>query len=381
MKTLKTTLAILLAAILTFTAAFAASADDSVVLNGTAGEGVVWTLTSDGVLTVSGSGAVEDVYESVDEDESTKIGSIGISIAEYLDALCDGMSAADAARTRIDSVKKIVVEEGITAIPDEEFGELTPRTVELPSTLKTLGFAAINAKFAESVVLRSEPEHAQILVPIYSESASPYGSIDEAIDAFVEQQAALAEAERGLAPSRLLQSVFMLQNGLWEPDEQEMADTLAWSCERFETEADTLEELVPAALSELNARFGTSYASVDEIFSIDGDEAVVDGELEAIMNEPFERADITDRLDTLPTGQRPPVGYAAYQWLTVTAPGKAVKAECEETGIPFKSTPGGSAEASVCKYCGKDHSEGFWQKIVGFFHKIFYFFAHLFGRM
>ena len=36
---------------------------------------------------------------------------------------------------------------------------------------------------------------------------------------------------------------------------------------------------------------------------------------------------------------------------------------------------------NVCKYCGEDHSGSFWQRIVGFFHNIFYFFAHLFGRM
>ena len=34
----------------------------------------------------------------------------------------------------------------------------------------------------------------------------------------------------------------------------------------------------------------------------------------------------------------------------------------------------------LCKWCGKDHSVSFWQRIVGFFHNILYFFAHLFGR-
>ena len=33
---------------------------------------------------------------------------------------------------------------------------------------------------------------------------------------------------------------------------------------------------------------------------------------------------------------------------------------------------------SGCKWCGKTH-KGFWQSIVGFWHKIFYFFVHLFG--
>ncbi|MBQ6021217.1 MAG: hypothetical protein IJL26_13670 [Clostridia bacterium] len=37
-------------------------------------------------------------------------------------------------------------------------------------------------------------------------------------------------------------------------------------------------------------------------------------------------------------------------------------------------------DENLCKWCGKDHSVNFWQKIVGVFHKILYFFAHLFGR-
>ena len=34
----------------------------------------------------------------------------------------------------------------------------------------------------------------------------------------------------------------------------------------------------------------------------------------------------------------------------------------------------------LCKWCGEDHSGSFWQRIVGFFHSIAYFFAHLFGQ-
>ncbi|MBR4745058.1 MAG: InlB B-repeat-containing protein [Oscillospiraceae bacterium] len=40
-------------------------------------------------------------------------------------------------------------------------------------------------------------------------------------------------------------------------------------------------------------------------------------------------------------------------------------------------TPSGSG---LCKWCEKDHSGSFWQRIVGFFHSVLYFFAHLFGR-
>lgn len=40
----------------------------------------------------------------------------------------------------------------------------------------------------------------------------------------------------------------------------------------------------------------------------------------------------------------------------------------------------GTTNRNACKYCGQVH-EGFWGKFVGFFHKIVYFFAHLFGKM
>ena len=50
-----------------------------------------------------------------------------------------------------------------------------------------------------------------------------------------------------------------------------------------------------------------------------------------------------------------------------------LKAEAEKPDEP-------SQNDGLCKWCGKDHSVSFWQKIVGFFHSILYFFAHLFGQ-
>ena len=44
------------------------------------------------------------------------------------------------------------------------------------------------------------------------------------------------------------------------------------------------------------------------------------------------------------------------------------------------SDPGQSSGEELCKYCHKPHT-GFFGKIVGFFHNIAYFFAHLFGKM
>ena len=38
---------------------------------------------------------------------------------------------------------------------------------------------------------------------------------------------------------------------------------------------------------------------------------------------------------------------------------------------------GGTADGGACKWCGETH-EGFFGSILGFFHDVFYFFAHLF---
>lgn len=59
----------------------------------------------------------------------------------------------------------------------------------------------------------------------------------------------------------------------------------------------------------------------------------------------------------------------------------------ETVSVP-KLTPAGDDPSDpsptggdLCKYCGKDHSGSFFQRIVGFFHSILYFFSRLFGRI
>ncbi|MCR5783195.1 MAG: hypothetical protein K6G90_10740 [Clostridia bacterium] len=55
---------------------------------------------------------------------------------------------------------------------------------------------------------------------------------------------------------------------------------------------------------------------------------------------------------------------------------------CNRCGAHIADAAGENKEQQQnnCKWCGKPH-KGFWGMIVGFFHKIAYFFAHLFGKM
>ncbi|MBQ9880291.1 MAG: hypothetical protein IJM45_07675, partial [Clostridia bacterium] len=78
--------------------------------------------------------------------------------------------------------------------------------------------------------------------------------------------------------------------------------------------------------------------------------------------------------------------------VTVELNGKTYTTETENITVPGTATgepghtdptdltdPEQPAGDGLCKCCGEDNSGSFWQRIVGFFHAIIYFFAHLFG--
>ena len=389
MKTLKTTIALFLSLLLAFgLTASAFAAGDGIVLSGTAGDGVTWQLTDEGVLTVSGSGPIVD-HKKVEYDDDgsssvTEFESIGTLIYDYYSGQTDGMSVADAERARFALVREIIVEEGITAVPEDEFDFFYPRKITLPSTLTELGYQAINAVFAEEVVIKSASfPYAQFKVAAYRSGAEPYPDLAAAIDGHIAQQEAIDRFGNDRLPLELLRFVYSIQSGAYEADEAELADTLDYYGEAFGEEADSLEDLVPTALSLLNARFGTDYTAPDQIFTVEeaewGTEVVTDEALQSLVDAEMERVNDTSRLEELILYPDPQEGFAAYQWLTVTAPGKSSAAEnCRIAGVKFVSLDGSEAEG-LCQFCGKDHSGNLWQKFVGFVHRILYFFAHLFG--
>ncbi|MBQ7688561.1 MAG: hypothetical protein IJT27_05045 [Clostridia bacterium] len=75
-----------------------------------------------------------------------------------------------------------------------------------------------------------------------------------------------------------------------------------------------------------------------------------------------------------------------YGWFTVTAPaGGKIEADCRFNSVSFKALDGVTAPAeeeneNLCEFCGEDHSGNLFQKFIGFLHKIFCFFLHLFGK-
>ena len=48
---------------------------------------------------------------------------------------------------------------------------------------------------------------------------------------------------------------------------------------------------------------------------------------------------------------------------------------------PEEQTSPEEDTTNLCKFCGKNHENTFWGRLISFFHKVAYFFAHLFGKM
>ena len=95
--------------------AFAAQSD--VIATGTGGEGITWTLTEGGVLTVSGNGPiVDEVKVEVDEDgneSSEMIDCIGWQLDRVWEERTKDMDAAEAARARL----KFLMMNSVSSIP------------------------------------------------------------------------------------------------------------------------------------------------------------------------------------------------------------------------------------------------------------------------
>lgn len=94
-------------------------ASSGIIVSGKCGDDVCWTLTDDGVLTVSGKG---DMYSYLSER------------TEWYDW--------------VDKITRIVIEEGVTSIGDGAFKNMyNVISVVIPSTVVTIGFAAFSECF------------------------------------------------------------------------------------------------------------------------------------------------------------------------------------------------------------------------------------------
>lgn len=171
MRKIKKSLAVFLSLLMAFAAfgVFAYADDDAVTTigSGTCGKdggNLTWTLTSDGVITISGEGEMADFvsYEDPETHETVSVRApwaecvtdilvarLGYESVEDLEAaLMSGevdMPAYMTAAMEYDSFfKKVVIQTGVTSVGAEAFYNIKLDEASLPATLTALGIKAFN---------------------------------------------------------------------------------------------------------------------------------------------------------------------------------------------------------------------------------------------
>ena len=327
---------------------------------------------------------MDEVNVEIDEDgdESTeKLDCIGWQLDRVIESLAENMSVDQAARLRYDIVKTLVIEEGITEIPDDEFDNVYPRTITLPSTLVSLGYSSVNASFAESLTVNSKGLDIAdgVKISAYQNGAEPFASIDEALEALIASDAAHEEINLKMDSVYDLGAIFELSNGIDnELDAVEFLDSLN---EKYGADKSSLEEYIPLLLERINENFGTDYSAIGEVFQVvtyeyDYTFAQRDPQLDSIVNEMHDAVDIGNRLfgTTLGTENE---DAAAYQWLTVNAPAGSKAEEAAKIGkVPFNATSEAEIDNS---FLGK--VKAFFVKVKEYAARVIDFIKTLFGMI
>ena len=355
MKSAKKLASVLFAALLALSTLSTAFAASKVILSGTAGPNVRWTLTDDGVLTVSGSGAIIDETETIHNEEYDYdydvTHTIGSAVSDYLYG--DAADPNDTAllRAMFDLVKELVVEEGITEIPAHEFDNFCPRKISLPASLEFLGDYAFDASFAESVTIlsRALPTVNFIIPCTPTDCENPLTTADEAIQAYLEQNDRLNDFTDSMIPCYALICIVSLQNGL--DIDQTAEEILDEYNAALGTNAATLDELAQIALAKLNEHFGTSYTKVSDVvttWSEDGfTYATTTDEFDSVLSEKVNS--ISDpRLDSMVFGEAPEEGMTPASWFTVTA--------YSGSRSHYNSTKSQNNLICICPLCNKIHN-------------------------
>ena len=349
MKLTKKCFSLLLCALMIVCAmpiAFAAA--DDVIATGDGGEGIVWTLTEGGVLTVSGNGPIVDKeeYEYDDEGEIvciSKIDCLGWQVSAFFEQMTEGYTVADLERARFDFVKTLVIEEGITAIPDDEFSDVYPRSITLPSTVEEIGASAINAGYAESLTIGNKdlPMFGGVYIPGYRDGAKPFASIDEAIDATVDSEVKIDKINRKAAYLYDLQAAYEIKIGI--DNGLTKADFLAYFNEAYGKSYTKLITCINFCLKKVNKYFGTDYSSADEVFSLIEDEGFSYLERKPALDEKmqamYDAVDISDSMVRISFGNEECCEVTPYHWLTVNAPsGSTAEKAAKKYGLTFNPT-------------------------------------------
>lgn len=377
-KLLSVLMAVLISLVVLPAAAFAA--EDAVIATGNGGEGITWTLTEGGLLRVSGNGPIVDKEEIEDYGDgtfcTTKLDCIGWQLFSVFEKRTEGFGAEQRAYALYDFVKEIVIEEGITAIPDGEFSDFYPRSITLPSTLTSIGSGCVNARFAETLTIKNKDLliNGNITVSGYNKDAEPYATLQDAIKAKVEFETAISAVDEMQAPVYELGYAYEVKLGLSEDVSQD--DYVANFNEFYGTEFQDIDACIACCIERVNANFGTNYESADQAFTVVTDDDGTHLERNASLEEQISGmygAIVFDenKLVDMNLGATEYEENVAYSWLTVYGPsGGEVEKAAGVSGVKFVSTD---------EPVAPDNS--FFGRVKRFFASVKAFFVRIINRI
>ena len=342
-----------------------AFAEDGKVLARGDLNGISWTLTDNGVLTVSGNGPVVDKEEFEYDDEgevvsSSKLDCIGWQIYAAFEEMTEGMRPAEVIDCRYNYVKELIIEEGITAIPDSEFDSLYPRTIVLPASLKSIEWSAFNASFADSLTVKNKELEINGAIHIlgYQDGVKPYASLDKAKQAKINADVKSDKFSTKLNALYDMQTAYAIQKGLDAGMTKE--DFLAYFNEAYGKSFTKLNQCIRNCLRRVNRLLETNYQSADEVLYVTEEfgspEVMHIDALDEIINATYDSLLDEARLTTMDLGAAySDTNMHAYQFLTIYAPeGSGAEEAAKITGVPFVATT----------------KSTFFDKVRAFFEKI-----------
>ena len=359
--------------------AFAAGED--IIASGTGGEGITWAITKDGVMTVSGTGPITDETEiEYYDDDSYSVNtldSISMQLSSFVDESTEGFTTEQTERFRYGLVRELIIEEGITAIPDNEFEGVYPRSVSLPASLQSIGFSAIRGEFAEKLTVAGNTDiNCSIAVSGHTADAEPYKSAEEALEAKIANLVQIEEISVKTGVVYDLGLLVEIRAGIYtEITEQ---DFLANINDAYGTAFENTDDCAAFLIGKINEVLSTEYKSADEIFSIEEDEeagisySVMDPDAEQKMFDLYEQNSIEDRLTPVTLTTDGDENYEIYDWLTVYAPeGSGAQKAADSNGLPFVAIAGPEEEEDT----------SFLVRVKNFFIRLFNKIVDFFSRL
>ncbi len=280
-KVLSVLFALLMVAMSLPFAAAEGTDEPEVLLSGEYGT-ITWSLTDDGTLTVGGTGAIEPLHR--DDEEQTPYYPWEDALAnelgfQTLDEAMEQMPYNSFLSIILEVFQNLVIEEGITSIADEAFGDFAFKSITLSSTVESLGEHAIFAPIAESIIVLNPEfsfEDNDIGIMGYLGEESAFSSPDDLL-AWILSLSPTEGVEPGGEPNSLweqYEAYFQLSVAiysiLYDEDNTGYIDFyvsyIMDQAKQYGIDAESFADLTEIVLGQINTALGTNFTDYDQLW-------------------------------------------------------------------------------------------------------------------